>query len=65
MGMGGTYIVRFRQLTGIGSPKLYPLDSSGLLRGSWPLTALVRTVVNERRARSGRRREGSRGAMVD
>lgn len=59
------YIVRFKQLTGIFSPKLYPRDSSSAFRGSCELKADERVAVNARRARMGRRHDGCEGAMVN
>lgn len=51
------HIVLLRQLTGIGSPGLYPLASSTLFSGSCPLTALERAMQNEDSASSANRQE--------
>jgi len=41
-----TYIVLFKQLTGIISPGLYPRASSALFMGSWPLNAPAKDENN-------------------
>lgn len=41
-----TYIVLFKQLTGIISPGLYPRASSALFMGSWPLNAAAKDENN-------------------
>lgn len=48
-----TYMVRFRQLTGIGSPGLYPRCSSRVPSGSWPLNAVASVLKKEKRATAG------------
>ena len=48
-----TYIVRFKQLTGIGSPGLYPRCCSKLPMGSWPLSAVASVLKKENSATAG------------
>jgi hypothetical protein len=57
-------MVLFKQLTGIGSPGLYPLASSGLINGCCPLTALERATQNEESASSTNRQEVGLEDMV-
>lgn len=44
-----TYMVLFKQLTGIISPGLYPRASSALFMGSWPLNAAAKDENNATR----------------
>lgn len=48
-----TYIVLFKQLTGIGSPGLYPRCCSKLPMGSWPLSAVASVLKKESSATAG------------
>lgn len=48
-----TYIVLFKQLTGIGSPGLYPRCSSRLPSGSWPLNAVASELKKDKSATAG------------
>jgi hypothetical protein len=59
-----TYMVLFKQLTGIGSPGLYPLASSGLINGCCPLTALERVTQNEESTSSTNRQEDGFEDMI-
>jgi hypothetical protein len=55
-----TYMVLFKQLTGIISPGLYPRASSTLFMGSWPLSAVAREVKKESNTTAGSHDDGCR-----
>lgn len=55
-----TYMVRFKQLTGMISPGLYPRASSTLFMGSWPVNAVARDVKKESNATVGSHADGCR-----